>query len=379
MKKRLLIIAVLFLLLPIHSLAAEDSSGYPEEFSDMLEEQSSALGADRLPDALPDSADELMHGIDVSDSTAPQNGLAKILDGAKSYIAGAFAGALASCTAIILISIAVGVFKSAFPDAAGKTQGNYAILAAVLAISGIALARVGSFIGLGETVLQELETFGSALLPVVSAAAAASGEVTAAAVKYSASVLVINVMMRAMRGIVMPLIYAYCAVSIADAAVGDGTLSGVADFIRWLCKTILTVFSIVFISYITLSGVVSQTADAMAVKTARVAISTVLPVVGGILSDAASTVLSGAQILKNATGIFGMLAIIAICIVPFLKLGINYLVFKAAGSVSGTVADARISRLINNVSTAFGMTLAMTGVCALMLFVSLVTSVNILA
>jgi stage III sporulation protein AE len=345
----------------------------------MLNEQSSALGADRLPDALPDSAGELMRGIGVSDSTDPQSGLAKILNGAKKYISGAITGSLAACTSIILISIAVGVFKSAFPEAAGGTHGNYAVLAAVLAISGIALARVGNFIGLGETVLQELETFGGTLLPVISAAAAASGEVTSAAVKYSASMLVINVMMRAMRSMVMPLIYAYCAVSVADAAVGDGTLSGVSDFIKWLCKTILTVFSVVFISYITLSGVVSQTADAMAVKAARVAISTTLPVVGGILSDAASTVLSGAQILKNATGIFGMLAIIAICIVPFLKLGINYLVFKAAGSVSGTVADARISKLIGNISTAFGMTLAMTGVCALMLFVSLVTSVNILA
>lgn len=66
----------------------------------------------------------------------------------------------------------------------------------------------------------------------------------------------------------------------------------------------------------------------MTVKAAKFTMSSLVPVVGGILSDAAETVLAGAGILKNAVGVFGMLAVLAMCVVPFLQLGIHYLAYK---------------------------------------------------
>lgn len=49
---------------------------------------------------------------------------------------------------------------------------------------------------------------------------------------------------------------------------------------------------------------------------------------GGIISDAAETVLAGAGMLKNTVGVFGMLAILAACAYPFLQLGVQYLLYK---------------------------------------------------
>ncbi|MDR3277581.1 MAG: stage III sporulation protein AE, partial [Oscillospiraceae bacterium] len=87
----------------------------------------------------------------------------------------------------------------------------------------------------------------------------------------------------------------------------------------------------------------------------------------------------GAAMLRNAVGIFGLLAVAATCAVPFLKLGANYLLFKAAGGLAEAVADARVSKLISAVGTAMGLVLGMAGVSAVMLFVSIVAVIKAVA
>ena len=101
-----------------------------------------------------------------------------------------------------------------------------------------------------------------------------------------------------------------------------------------------------------------------------------VPVVGGILSDAAETVLAGAGVLKNAVGVFGMLTILSICLVPFLQLGIHYLTYKLTGALAATVADGRVAGLIDQIGSAFGLVLGMTGASALLLLVSMVSAVS---
>ena len=56
----------------------------------------------------------------------------------------------------------------------------------------------------------------------------------------------------------------------------------------------MTGMTIAFTAYINLTGLISGSADAAAIRTAKTLISTVLPVVGGIASDASSAVLAAA-------------------------------------------------------------------------------------
>ena len=86
-----------------------------------------------------------------------------------------------------------------------------------------------------------------------------------------------------------------------------------------------------FTLYLTLTGAVSGAADQAAVRAAKAVLSGTVPVVGGILSDAAETLLAGAGVLRGGIGIFGTLGVLAICAYPFLHLGIQYLLYRGAG------------------------------------------------
>ena len=106
-------------------------------------------------------------------------------------------------------------------------------------------------------------------------------------------------------------------------------------------------------------------------------LSSVVPVVGSMLSDASETLLVSASILRNSIGVFGMLAVLAICIVPFLQTGIRYLLLKLTAAAAALFDNGAISRLIAAMSAAAGYMLAMTGTCALMLIISFVCYIRV--
>ena len=128
-----------------------------------------------------------------------------------------------------------------------------------------------------------------------------------------------------------------------------------------------------FTAWLGISGAVTGAADAVTARAAKTAISAALPVVGGVISDAASTVVAGAGLLKNAVGAFGLIAAASVCLAPFLALGLRYLCYKAAAALAAAFADKRVSGLISELGGVFGMVLGVVGASALMLFISIIS------
>ena len=79
--------------------------------------------------------------------------------------------------------------------------------------------------------------------------------------------------------------------------------------------------------------------------------------------------------LKNTVGIFGTVAVLAICLLPFLHLGIQYLLYKLTAFLASAMGVPKLCKLIDGLGGAFGLLLGMTGSCALLLLISVLSSV----
>jgi stage III sporulation protein AE len=334
--------------------------------------QAEALETDKLENALPEGAGSILGDMKITDSLNLSGGVQKLLGGIQGGIGGAITGGIKSAAVILIIAILCSTVSTAFEGGA-----KYAVLAGILAIAAVSVSNVNAFIGLGSKTLDDMNTFSKMLLPTLTGAAAASGAITSAAAKYAATALFMDIMMSVSKNIIVPLIYAYTATSIAEAALGGDGLTGASNLLKWLAKTVMLIIVLLFVAYLSLTGVISGTTDAVTTKALKTTIQTVLPVVGSIIADASETVLAGASILRNAIGIFGFLAVAATCLFPFLQLGVNYLLYKAAAGLSGAIADSRITKLVNAVSTAFGMMLGLVGASALMLFISIISVIKV--
>ena len=283
--------------------------------------------------------------------------------------------AVRSCVLLLAVTLLWGLAQG-MQAGAGESGGLEAItLAAVLAIT--AVADVHSLLSLGEEAIYNMETLGDVLLPAVSMATAASGSPAMAVVKHGATILFSDFLLRLIHSLLIPLCYAFVAANVAWAALANEGLKRLAGFLKWLITMILSVVLLVFVGYLNLSGVISGGADAATVKAAKFTLSNLVPVVGGVISDTAETLLAGAAILRNAAGVFGMLAVLGICVAPFLNLGAHYLLYKGTAALAATAAGSgRLTGLIEALGTAFGLILAMTASCAVLLTVAMVSAVS---
>lgn len=252
-------------------------------------------------------------------------------------------------------------------------------LAGALAVAAAAVSDVHTLIGLGRETLNNIGAFSQALLPAVTAAAAAAGAPASAVARQAATILFSELLLLLINRLLIPLVYAYIALATAQAAIGNGGLRRIAELVKWAVSSILTAVLMAFVGYLSVSGVIAGSADAVTVRAAKFTMSSMVPVVGGILSDAAETVLAGAGVVRNTMGVFGMIVILLICVGPFLQLGVHYLAYKLTAALSATLSDGRVTALIDQIGGAFGLVLGMTGASALMLLLSIVSGLKAVA
>lgn len=241
-------------------------------------------------------------------------------------------------------------------------------IAAAAGISSAMLLNVKSLIHLAGDTITEMTEYGKLLLPVMTTALAAQGGIGSSAALYAGTAAVNSFISSLISRLLLPAVYIFLAVGIAMAATGEEMLKKFKELIKtlitWFLKTVLSVFT----AYMGITGVISGTTDAAALKVTKATISSVVPVVGGILSDASEAVLVSVGIAKNAVGIYGIFAVLALFLEPFLLIGSHYLMLKITTAICGVFGSKSATELVGDFSTAMGLLLAMTGsVCLLQL------------
>ena len=239
-----------------------------------------------------------------------------------------------------------------------------------LALSTILLGQANAMINLCAQTVRQISDYGKLLLPVMTAALAAQGGTTGATALYAGTALFDTVLSSIISNLLVPMAYVFLALAAANSATGEDLLKKLRDFVKWLMTWSLKTILYIFTGYMSITGVITGTADAAAVKAAKLTISGVVPVVGGILSDASEAVVLGAGVMKNAVGIYGLLAVAAIWMSPFLQIGAQFLLLKLTAVLCGVFGVKEASDLIEDFSSAMGLLLAMTGTVSFLMLIS---------
>ena len=326
-----------------------------------------------LTDALPEAAEDVLEIGDLSGPGGFSQGLAGIAERLAGEVKTVLRQRLRGAASILLVAVACGAVDG-FAQGTGKGTA-FLPMAGALAVTLLTAGSLEDLIGLGAETIGELNVFSKALLPTLAAATAASGAVTTATFQQVTTVFLADLLMELIDGLLIPLVYLYIGALAAGACLPENRLGAIAEALKKIVTWMLTSSLLLFTVYLSTVRVIAGAADGASVKVAKAAISGAVPVVGGIIAEAAETVLAGAGMLKNTIGVFGMLAILAACAYPFLQLGVQYLLYKLSAFLAAAVGAPDLCKLIDGLGGAFGLVLGMTGSCALLLLVSVLSSV----
>ena len=300
-----------------------------------------------VTDAAPPAAEEL-EGKDFS------GGIAALLEQGTTLLGEALRENLRGAVLILGVVLLCGAADAVLRTPESPMR-RFLPMAGAAAIAVLSLGSMKSLLGLGTQTIEELD-----------AVTAGTGQVIA--------VCFADALITLIRGLLLPMTYFLAAAATADAMLPRHGLGTVAKAASRVVTWLLTGSLVLFTGYLTLSGAVSTSADALTVQVARSAVGA-MPVVGRILSDAAGSVLAGAGVVKNAIGVFGLLGVLAACLGPFVRLGVQYLLYKLTAFLAGMTAAPELAKLIDALGGVFGLMLGMTGSCALLLLISISSAI----
>ena len=130
-------------------------------------------------------------------------------------------------------------------------------------------------------------------------------------------------------------------------------IASLAKFLKssilWCLGIILTIFTCL----ISLEGTLGASVDGLTAKTTKAAVTNFIPVVGKILGDTVEAVIGCTNILKNTVGFIGIIIIMGIVLLPIIKIAVFTICFKLTSSIGETVADSKITKLVNEVSDGY--------------------------
>ena len=220
-------------------------------------------------------------------------------------------------------------------------------------ISGLALTCFFKTLTYATEVMGYMTDFMSKLSPVLivtlfacckPASAAAFEPVLSAAV-----VIVSEVITKCL----VPLITFSAVLSVAGNVGDRNGISGFVKIVKSATKWIMALVITVFTGINAIYGFATPALDAVGTRTLKFAVGSLVPIVGGFLSDTLDTVTASGAVVKNAVGASGIVMLCIICIPPIIKLGIMQMMFKLISAITEPIADRRISGMLWEIGEAF--------------------------
>lgn len=212
--------------------------------------------------------------------------------------------------------------------------------------------------------------FVTSYIPVFSGIMASSGCVTSAAAYSAVMVIFSEFAASAAANYLMPLVSICMALGIIQSVNEAFDLTSITDMISKAVKFILGFIMTVFIGLLSLQSIIGASADTIGVKAAKYLASNCIPVIGGAVADAYTTLKASLGILRGGVGFFGI-AVIFVSVVPALiEVVLVKVSFCIAEIISGMFGIKGIKTLLHNSSAVLSMIISLIICFGMMLIIS---------
>lgn len=206
--------------------------------------------------------------------------------------------------------------------------------------------------------IQSLVGFMNSLIPVLITLMISTGSIVSANVVQPIILFLITFIGNFITGVIIPFVLISTALGVISKISDRVQVDKLSKFFKtsvvWMLGVILTIF----VGVVSIEGTLSSSVDGVTAKTAKAAVSSFIPVVGKILGDAVDTVIGCSSILKNATGIVGVIILIGIAIVPVIKLVVLMAIYYLGAALCQPIADEKIIKLLEQMGDTFKTLLA---------------------
>ncbi|MPM58364.1 Stage III sporulation protein AE [bioreactor metagenome] len=232
----------------------------------------------------------------------------------------------------------------------------------------IALTAFYNALTLARQTVGYMVGFMEALLPLMITLLAGVGAITSAALFTPLMLFVVATVSIVVKDVVLPLLLLTASLEFVNYLTDKYRLNNLAGIVKQTGMIVLGFTMVVFIGIITIQGVAGSVADGITLRTAKYATATFVPVVGKMFADTVELVMGASLLLKNAVGIFGVMAVLLICAFPVIKLLSLVAIIKVAGALVQPMGDEKMAKCLDAMGNNLLLVFACVLTVALMFF-----------
>ena len=371
MKRLLFLLLTAFLLLHVLLLSASaeealpNTEEIPDEYTDLLESLPQEI-LERLPDGLFSKDCK-----DLEAATQRMSSFSYLLRLVLSILGAdlpAYLALLASVCGLLLLSAILRALQSSLrQDGIGRAFA----FCATLAILCILIAKGMDCVRGVTAYFSTLNNLTAAMLPLLSLLYAMGGNLTAA----SASTAGLSVYMTLLEELVGKSILPFCGLCLILSLINsmDPGLKtgGLLSTVKKNYTTLLTFLMMLLLTMLSAQTILGARSDDLLMRSAKFAAGSMIPVVGGSISELLRTVSAGVGYLRGVLGISAILILLQLLLPTVTELLLLRLTWQVSASVAELLGCDGEKKLLEEFASLCGYLLAAVCICSSVLLLSL--------
>ncbi len=350
--RRLLKLAVKLLLitLAVVSLCGMTAEGY----------------ADEIADAVPPEASEILDGAGITPdnngaaSLEPQGVLGWLWEQCRDRLTEPVRLLAALCGIVLLCTLA-----KSFGDGSASMSGVFSAVG-VLAGAGMTAAAISDALTHTLNILQAASEFMLVFVPIYAGVIAVMGKAATAAAVNTVTLGAAQFFSQLAVVFLSPVCGTVMGLSVTGAIHPELNISRLAELIKKASVWGLSLLMTVFMSILSAQTFVRNAADSVLIRTAKFAVSSGVPIVGGTISDAVNTVSASLSLLHSGIGTYGIIAVLVMILPPLITVALYRLALSVAEAFSSVFGIKELSELFKAAGWVMSIIMAVI-VCFLLL------------
>ncbi len=376
--KKIVITVLLILIFLTHNTYATEESLSQE---DIMQSQQEDLDINSFIDEADKYTDDIYEDIDMGElfSSAITGSIdnESILKSIIKAIGGEVLDSITVLGSILVIIVIHSILKSLSDGLENKGIAQITYYVQYILIVTLIMTNFVQILDIVRESIQSLVGFMNSLIPIMITLMITTGSIVSANLIQPIILFLITFIGNFLTGIIIPLILVSTALGIVSKISDRVQVDKLSKFFKSSVVWILGVILTIFVGVVSIEGTLSSSVDGITAKTAKAAVSSFIPVVGKILGDAVDTVIGCSSILKNATGIVGVIILIGIAIVPIIKLVALMAIYYLGAALCQPIADEKIIQLLEQMGDTFKVLLAIMCSISVMFIIGTTLVINI--
>ena len=284
---------------------------------------------------------------------------------------------IGTLVSILVIVVIHGILKSITDELENNNISQIIYFVQYILIVTLIMSNFTEMIKLVKETAEDLVGFINVLLPLLLTLMLYTGSITTSTILEPIILFAINLISNAIKNLLIPVVFIIVVFSIISKISEKVQIEKLSKFLRTGVVWVLGIVLTLFVGVVSLEGTLSSSVDGITAKTAKAAVSSVIPVVGKVLGDVVDSVLGCGVILKNAVGLVGVIVIIGICIMPIIKIGILSIIYSLSSALIQPIADTKIVKLLEEMGGVFKILLGILCAISVMLIIGITLVIKI--